>query len=293
MKRMTMLAGLLAVVGMTGFAQAQIPDASKLVQAELLALTQGYEPGKPVRIGVKFKIAPKWHIYWHNPGDSGQETVVKLTLPEGWKQGAWEFPLPKKFMQPGDFIGYGYEEEVVLFTTVTPSETAQGEAVIKATAIYLVCEATCIPGQAQVSLKLSQGKTEDSPNKALLEKWTAKLPMSDQIKVQSGQTLKPGDPAKELVVTLPAQDAWKDVEVFPFPSSSVDLQKVEAKIENNDRGRIVVIKINAKLYSGQTETEPKIRLLVVTSESGKASEDHGTSGRSGRWVDLPLSAARP
>lgn len=294
MNRWTCLAGVV-VLWCGGLAMGQMADAGKLVQVHPLG-GRGYQPGVPLRVGVKFKIAPKWHIYWLNPGDSGQQTAVKLALPPGWKQGEWEFPIPKKFSQPGDFVGYGYEEEVVLVTTLTPPAEAKGPVEIKGTAVYLVCEAVCVPGQATVSFKLSEEGGGDTRAMAELAGWEKKLPNREVVKL-AGQELKEGEGYREMRVELPVEEGSTGVEVFPLPSSTVDVEKVEGNFESNNGKPMVVVRISAKLYSGQSEPKPGIRLLVVSSstkrEGAVGPVTEGSSGRTGRWFDLPLSAARP
>ena len=43
------------------------------------------EPGKPFRLGLHFKLAKGWHIYWKNPGAAGEPPQLDLDLPEGAK----------------------------------------------------------------------------------------------------------------------------------------------------------------------------------------------------------------
>src|SRR2546421_10505162 len=93
-----------------------------LVKAELLADVDAVKPGQPFRAGVLLKLKPGWHVYWKNPGDSGSPTRVKWNLPEGWKTGELEYPIPQRIELPGSIINYGYEDEVMLLASVTPAK---------------------------------------------------------------------------------------------------------------------------------------------------------------------------
>src|SRR5205823_13799940 len=91
-----------------------------MVKAQLLADTTAVKPGEPFTVGLLLDIEPDWHVYWTNPGDSGAPTTVTFKLPKGFTVGETEYPVPIKFPQPGDVVGYGYKESVLLTAKVTP-----------------------------------------------------------------------------------------------------------------------------------------------------------------------------
>src|SRR4029077_9580140 len=60
-------------------AGARIPAAlaaseppSPRVRGELLREAQSIAPGERFWVGLRQQIAPGWHTYWMNPGDSGE-----------------------------------------------------------------------------------------------------------------------------------------------------------------------------------------------------------------------------
>ena len=130
------------------------------VKAELIANAAGVNPGHSLRVGVRLKIDPKWHVYWKYPGDAGMPTSVKWTLPEGFTVGELQYPLPHEFDEPGGIVVYGYEDEVMLSAIVTPPKNLVVKAgpvvnvVLKAEVSWLVCADVCIPGKADVELTL-------------------------------------------------------------------------------------------------------------------------------------------
>ena len=108
-------------------------------------------------IGVKFEIEPGWHLYWANSGESGQPTSVSWTLPEGWKAGDLNWPIPVKFIERGNIITYGYKDSVLLFSPVfnPPVEQANGSTIeIRASVSWLVCKEICVPGQRELTAKI-------------------------------------------------------------------------------------------------------------------------------------------
>src|SRR5690349_15443146 len=58
------------------------------------------QPNQPSRIGIRFQTDKDWHIYWQNPGDSGETPRVKWQLPEGIQIGELEWPTPRRLTNP-------------------------------------------------------------------------------------------------------------------------------------------------------------------------------------------------
>src|SRR3954466_14546018 len=89
------------------------------VEAVLLAEKTAFQPGQPANAGLRLRMEPHWHTYWKNPGDSGLPTRIEWTLPAGWKAGEiqWPYPMP---LPVGPLMNYGYEDEVLLVTPITP-----------------------------------------------------------------------------------------------------------------------------------------------------------------------------
>lgn len=119
----------------------------------LLADVRGVLPGQPFTVGVQFKLDRGWHVYWQNPGDSGQAPRIDWQLPTGFAAGAIEWPHPAQVSAP-PVVTYGYEDAVLLPVTVTPPEQASGTVGLRGTVHYLVCKDLCLPEQAELALDL-------------------------------------------------------------------------------------------------------------------------------------------
>lgn len=105
------------------------------------------------RIGLRYRIAPGWHIYWENPGDSGMATSAEVTPPSGWRAGPLLFPGPEAFSSQ-EIVSYGYSQDVVLFVDLTRAEAASdGEVAIASR--WLVCKDLCEPGSSDVMVSLA------------------------------------------------------------------------------------------------------------------------------------------
>jgi thiol:disulfide interchange protein DsbD len=124
------------------------------VEAELVARESAVVPGKPLTLGLRLLHDPHWHSYWRNPGDSGLATQLDLTLPEGFSAGAIEWPAPKRLFIP-PLANYGYDGEIVLPLSIEVPATIDADSVrLTGKAFWLMCSDVCIPGEAEVSLRL-------------------------------------------------------------------------------------------------------------------------------------------
>src|SRR5688572_29577434 len=169
------IATMFVLFALCAIARAQSGD--ELVQMKLIADVASVEPGKPFNVGVSFKIAPKWHLYWINPGDSGEPPKVKWNLPAGFTASELKFPVPERLTLPGDITSYAYEDEVTLVATITPSaDIKPGQSVpIAASASWLVCEKVCLPGEGEASLTLPVSEKLERANEgAFYALWFAK-----------------------------------------------------------------------------------------------------------------------
>ncbi|HEX2715283.1 MAG TPA: protein-disulfide reductase DsbD domain-containing protein [Candidatus Acidoferrales bacterium] len=122
---------------------------------ELIAENQWIAPGGEFYIGLHFQLERGWHIYWVNPGDSGEPPRITWQLPAGLTPGAMEWPTPRR-LGTSRIVDFGYEDRVMLIVPVRAeaSLAAQGPARLGAEVRVLVCREICIPGKAQLSLTL-------------------------------------------------------------------------------------------------------------------------------------------
>lgn len=181
------------------------------VQARMLTDVSAIQPGQPFTAGVLLKIDPKWHVYWLNPGDSGEATKVTFEAPEGFKVDPVQYPVPVKFMQPGDMVGYGYTDEVMITARITPpADLAAGSPVeISANARWLVCEDVCIPGKQSLTASLPVTSSAQPANEQVFQKWAARMPVAKEksegpLANAGAQSPADGDGAIELFAE------WKD-----------------------------------------------------------------------------------
>jgi thiol:disulfide interchange protein DsbD len=140
-------------------------SATPKVTVELVSEGDAIAPGKTFWIGLRQTIAPGWHTYWSNPGDSGESPQIDWTLPAGFAAAEISWPNPER-IRLGPAMSYGYSNEVTLPIQVTaPANLVPGTRVtLSGRASWLVCEKECIPEEAPVSLSLPVVAGEPGPH---------------------------------------------------------------------------------------------------------------------------------
>jgi len=208
--RKVLVSLLLALAG-AAMAAPQQQARTEQVEAQLLSSQSSVQPGQRFSVGLRQRIAPHWHTYWLNPGDSGQATSIEWTLPTGATAGAIEWPAPSR-QALGPITNYGYEGEVLLLAELSVPADAQPGSRFTATAAvsWLVCKDICIPQNAELGFDLPVAAAAvASADAGLLTQARSQLPVKSPWPVQlqaaaAGQGLTLSWPAAGTAAT----EAW-------------------------------------------------------------------------------------
>lgn len=156
MRRLPVLAALPLLTGLMS-APAQALDASggsANVTVRLVPEVLSIRAGQTFTVALHMTMAPSWHTYWRNPGDAGMPTKVVWTLPDGFKAGALQWPIPARAVDGGLAL-YGYEREATFLTEITAAaDLPRGRFTVAAKVSWLECKDICIPGKANLDLVL-------------------------------------------------------------------------------------------------------------------------------------------
>ena len=153
-----------SVVLVLGFAYGGIAAAQSFTAAHakvsLIAENNSLQPGQSALVGVLFDLEKGWHIYWVNPGDSGERPKIQWQLPAGFQAKEIRWPTPVR-LGTGTVIDYGYEGRVLLPVPMqVPADYKSGKPVMLSADIrYLICREVCIPAKAQASLAIPSANT--------------------------------------------------------------------------------------------------------------------------------------
>ena len=273
LRRLVVLCFTLAAILLPGWADAQAPKlfnnglpeaakskAAELVKADLLADTSAVVAGKPFLVGLRLQMAPEWHTYWQYSGDAGLPTKITWQLPEGFKAGPIQWPLPDKIVSPGDIINYGYSGETMLLVEITPpASLPPGDVTLKAKADWLVCRESCIPGGKELALSLSGGGAEaQAANAEIFAKYRALLPLNYDEKAAGFRVTRRADGAK-LVLTVAATGT---VDFYPLPVDPAEVS--HPQVAAADGAQTITIPVD----SGVADVG-KVGGVLVREDGGK------------------------
>jgi DsbC/DsbD-like thiol-disulfide interchange protein len=227
----TRLSSAIAILLLSIMAAIAQQSTAQHAQVELLARQMSVKPGSDVQLGVHFMLEKGWHIYWINPGDSGQPPSFQWHLPPGFSAGEIQWPFPERLQPSKELVDYGYRGEVLLPLTIHTSSSINNSASVefRAEAKWLVCREVCIPEQTTLHLTLpvSSATSADQQHAHLFEQANKLIPKPLPSAWKASFT-----PTKdELILTIRAGKPITQAEFFPLEPGQIDnpaLQKVQA-----------------------------------------------------------------
>ena len=203
-------------------------------------------------LGLEFRLAPGWKIYWRTPGEAGLPPTLDLQMANGAPlQSQIEWPVPKRFNAFG-FDNFGYADAVILPVAVRGYD--RGAALqIRGQIEALVCSDICVPLAGALRLDLADGPAGPSSMAMVIAQFAAKVPRIDAlspIKIatawQSGSQLKIGfaatsQPVTEVFVEGPAGIAFKQ----PVFANNIAVIDVEGDLKTPLAGQTVDLTVIA------------------------------------------------
>ena len=189
---------------------------------ELIAEDQWAAPGHDFSLGLRFQLEKGWHIYWINPGDSGEPPRVNWHLPAGLTVGAMQWPTPQR-LGTSSIVDFGYEDTVTLIAPIhmEANLAARQPVQLGIEAKVLVCREICIPGKAQLSLTLlvkSQPPAADARTRDLFTAARKSLPRP----VPKAWRFRVGDANDSLVLIANLGHPITQAVFFPIAESQID-----------------------------------------------------------------------
>jgi thiol:disulfide interchange protein DsbD len=136
---------------------ARAGEGDDHVRLALEAEHAAVAPGGETTLAVTLEVAPGYHVYWKNPGDSGAPTTLALDLPPGWTQGAPRWPAPAREVEAGGLVDYVYAGRATLLVPLrAPADARPGVVRARVRAEWMVCDAQgCELGGGEAALDLA------------------------------------------------------------------------------------------------------------------------------------------
>lgn len=240
MKYLLILLNLFPILSYASSSDSNIPDillklsATQLQEKNLLA--------------VSFENAPHWHTYWKNPGDAGLPTTVKFSIDgQSVDLVEKEWPVPKKYIEEGDILAFGYEGRYDAFYELPQDflDRNQGKT-LKGEATWLICKHVCIPGKRSFSATVGNDLTfavdgeTFTPSMSELEDSYSALPQVAEWPVDLDMVLSLNSDKQDLVLYANYsadvnKNDYKNANlVIPYPRELLTFKREELRTDSTD-----------------------------------------------------------
>lgn len=127
-------------------------------------------------LGLEFRMAPGWHIYWRSPGDAGYPPRLDWNGSTNLAHADMQWPAPQRFSVLG-LETMGYSDAVVLPVTARVADPTK-PLDLTAHLDYLTCSEICVPYQTVLHLALPPGAAPAGAAgyAALIDQFVAQVP---------------------------------------------------------------------------------------------------------------------
>src|SRR5581483_11057063 len=177
------------------------------------------------------------------------------------RAGEIQWPVPQKIVEEGDLWTYAYPGEVLLLVELTaPEKIAETSITLHAHPHWLVCEKTCVPGDAELTLTLPVAQTAKPANTELFAKYSAQLPRQSPA-AAAAHVVWSRENSSLLLDTGGALQS-EPAEFFPLPPEGVVVghPELDKTIANVTRVRIPI----------SSEEKPVAQIAgVITTVAGE------------------------
>jgi DsbC/DsbD-like thiol-disulfide interchange protein len=244
-----MLKRFIVLFFLVGIAVAQTSGKPVHTKVDLISENLSQQSGKPFYVALYFRMDPGWHIYWNNPGDSGQGPSVAWKGTPGFTPGPLEWPTPQR-MQDGPLVEYGYTSEVLLPAKFKAPDNlaAGGEALVIADLKWLECEKVCVPQKSSLHVQIPIAASEPKANpqfKDLFTRTRAAIPVDMPADWRAFAETRKN--TFHLTVNIPTSDRPKATDkVVYFPL-------VVSLIENAAPQKVTITATGIKIELGKSE----------------------------------------
>ena len=256
-------------------------------QVRLVAESDTAGQADKINLGLQFKLAPGWKIYWRSPGDAGFPPSLDWQGSDNLGDAEIRWPAPHRFALFG-LQTFGYGGEVVL--PIAARLERPGEAVaLRAALSYLVCSEICVPHDAELSLDLAAGPGTPALHAGLIDQALELVPddgsragLSLQRAVLTGSVERP-----VLKVVARAQDPFEAPDLLVEGPPGFVFDPPEVRLRDGDRRVELAVAVGrSPVAEGVLEGK---RLTLTMIDGRRALETEVIARHDG----MPSALARP
>ena len=145
-----------------------------IAEARLISAVTARGDLDQLPLGLEFRLAPNWKIYWRTPGEAGLPPTINLLADGDQVESIIKWPVPKRFNSFG-FDNYGYENSVILLLDVSGFAVG-GPLQLSGQIEALVCAEICVPTGGAVKMTIPAGPASPSGEARAIAQAAALVP---------------------------------------------------------------------------------------------------------------------
>ncbi len=232
-------------------AQAGARPASDWVSTEfadlrLISAVAGTEGRAEVPLGLEFRLAEGWKVYWRSAGDAGYPPQVSWDGSRNLAATETRYPVPHRFSLFG-LETFGYKDQVVYpirADLVEPGAPLRLTAAVDA----LACSEICVPLEAVLTLDLPASAPSPTAFTQLLDRWEAQVPRDlPGIGLEVTSARATGDPqSPTLVLTLASDVPLSAPDVFAEGPEGLSFGKPDVTLSGDATAATVRVPVGTR-----------------------------------------------
>jgi suppressor for copper-sensitivity B len=172
----SVLLALAALLAVPAGAHAAASDWARHEHGKLRLISAGQTVGESgtLRLGLDFKLADGWKIYWRSPGEAGYPPKLDVSGSKNLAEATIRWPVPHRFELFG-LQTFGYGKRIVLPVDARAKDPGK-PVTIRADVDYLTCADICVPRRAELAVTIPPGQPDPSAEAHLIDTYRARVP---------------------------------------------------------------------------------------------------------------------
>lgn len=156
--KLSLLISLITLCSTLIFAKEKDYYFDKRIKIEIVHSEEIVPKSDSLLFAVKVTLSKGWHIYWLNPGDAGEATILEISTNVSNSKIAPFYPIPN-YQNTNGIVTFEHKGNVFFpFYLSVPSNFYSDTLEIKLYAKWLACKEKCIPGEAHFKKKFILNK---------------------------------------------------------------------------------------------------------------------------------------
>jgi suppressor for copper-sensitivity B len=237
---------------------------TRMADIRLVSAAAGAGSAASVPLGLQFKLAEGWKIYWRSPGDAGFPPDLEVKTAENLRDLDWQWPVPQRFSLFG-LESYGYHDEVVFPITAHFSEPGK-PLTINAVVHALACSEICVPLDAALSFTLPAGPAGPTAFTQLVSRYKSRVPRGPNgtgLSIAKIDTVGSPEP-HSIAITIASDQPLGAPDVFIEAETGYAFEKPVLEFSSDRRSAILTIPAS-RPKTGSLQALP-VTLTVVDGD---------------------------